>query len=138
MLCANVTAAKKRYQRAVYRWMAGYAVILFSCVWLIRHESGHKFLLYLWSVLPALPILGVMWEMSRYLRDETDEFQRWQVTQSILAGAAALLAAVTVNDFLRAFADSHGLPPFALYMIFFVAVGAVQLFHKITNRVSDE
>lgn len=122
----------------VYRWMAGYFVVLLGATWSLGHGGGHGWLVYFWSVLPALPILGVFWQMSLYLREETDEYQRWQVTQSLLVGAGCLLGSVMVNDFLRAFAHVAGLPPFVSFLIFFAGVALTQMVQRLTNRTSDE
>jgi hypothetical protein len=138
MLCANATDAKKRYQRAVYRWMATYTMVVFISAWFVKHDGGEKFYLYFWSVFPALPVLAIVFRMGRYLREEKDEYQRWMVMQSILVGTAGLLAAVVVNDFLRGFAHVAGLPPFAEFLIFAAGMGLTQLVQKLRNRASDE
>ncbi len=60
-------------------------------------ESGVY--LYFWSVVPAIPIVGVVLGMAKYLRDEKDEFQKQKVMRSMLVGTASLLVAVVVTTF---------------------------------------
>jgi hypothetical protein len=139
MFCKGSSSAKKRYQAAVLWFMACYFVVLFCSKWFVKHDGAERFYLYFWSVIPAIPIVAVIVRMGQYLREETDEYQRWLAMQSILVGAGALLAVTVVTDFLRAFAKVDGLPPFWGFVIFCVAMGASQAWQKLRNRsLSDE
>ncbi len=91
MFCKDQSAAKKRYERDVMRFMALYVVVILCAVWFVKHDGGEKFFLYFWSVIPAIPILAVMVRMGRYLQEEKDEYLRLMVMQAILVGTAALL-----------------------------------------------
>ncbi len=139
MFCKGSSSAKKRYQRAVWRFMACYVVVLFCSQWFVKHDGAERFYLYFWSVIPAIPIVAVIVRMGQYLREETDEYERWLKMQSILVGAGALLVVTVVTDFLRAFAKVDGLPPFCGFVIFGFAMGASQVWQKFRNRsLADE
>jgi hypothetical protein len=118
--------------------MAAYGVMLFGASWLVRHDGAEHFFLYFWSVIPAIPIIAVIARMGRYLQEEKDEFQRMIVVRAILVGTAALLAMLVVNDFLRAFAGSHALPPFVSFVVFCAAMGVAHGVQWLRNRVSDD
>jgi hypothetical protein len=138
MFCKGATTAKKAYQRSVLQFMACYAVVLFCSTWFVKHDGAEHFYLYFWSVIPAIPIVAVIWRMGVYLREEKDEYQRLLAMQSILVGTGALLATIVVNDFIRAFAKTQGLPPFWLFCIFCVGMGAAQAFLKLRNRAGAD
>jgi hypothetical protein len=130
--------AGKRYQRRVLTTMAVYAGLLVGSVYLIKHVHIQGLMLYVVAVVPAVPILAVFGWMGRYLQEETDEYQRWLVMQSILVGAALLLGAVVVSDFLRAFAATAGLSPFVGFLIFCGGMAGMQFIQRLRNRVSAD
>lgn len=137
MLCAK-TVASVRYRRDVQLLMAGYVGVLFLSSWMMKHHVEQGWWRYFWAVLPAVPILAVIVRMGVYLREETDEYVRLVRMRTILAGTGALLAGVTVSDFLRAFAHAPGFPPFVLFVIFGLAMGVMELMQWLRDRKSAE
>lgn len=137
MFCKGASPARKRYERDLFRFMAVYALLLFGCSWILHQHGAEHLTLYALSVLPALPVLAVIFRMGRYLREETDEYQRMLAMQAILVGTAALLGTLVVNDFLRAFAGSPALPPFVSFVLFCAGMGLTQLVQKLRDRVPD-
>jgi phosphotransferase system glucose/maltose/N-acetylglucosamine-specific IIC component len=138
MLCKNETGARKRYQRDVVRFMAAYIVVLLGSSWFVKHDGVEHFYLYFWSLIPALPIIAMILRMGRYLREETDEYQKLMRMRAILAGTAALLGALVVDDFLRAFAHAGGFPPFVLFIIFAIAMGTTESVQSLVNRARND
>lgn len=137
--CVGSSPAKKRYERDVIRWMGGYVVVLLLSAWMVKHgAAANGWAVYFWSVLPSVPVLGVMWRMGLYLREEKDEYLRWLTMQSILVGTAVLLSVVLVSDFLRAFAHVGALPPFAAYLIFAGGMAATQARQWLQNRTTTD
>jgi FtsH-binding integral membrane protein len=94
------TAAGRRYLRRFWPTMIAYVVVLFACIWAIKHWHPSGAALVVLSVLPALPILACIAVMGLYLVEETDEFLRQRIASSMLVGTGVLLAAVTVYGFL--------------------------------------
>lgn len=134
----NDTSAWKRCQRAVLQFMAAYVVVLLCSAWFVKHDGAEHFYLYFWSIIPAVPIIAAIVRMGRYLREETDEYQKLVRMRAILGGTAALLGALVVNDFLRAFAHVAGFGPFILFAIFALAMIATELSQRLANQVRDE
>lgn len=80
--------ASRRYVRAMWPLMVGYALLLSASVWLIRQGIDSLALKAAVALLPVLP-LGLLVRVAlRYLR-EVDELQRRIETESI--GIASLL-----------------------------------------------
>ena len=138
MFCKGSSVARKKYQADMMRLMAGYVVLVFSSALVVKHRHMNSFFMYFWAVLPAVPVLALIARMGAYLRTEKDEYQKLLIMQSLLVGTAALLGTLVVNDFLRSFAFSEGLPPFSSFVIFCVAMGITQLVQKLQNKAGGD
>ena len=122
--------AGRRYVRALLPIMAGYALLLFVSMGLLRHGIEALSLKALVAMLPMLPLALLVGVALRYLR-EIDELQRRIETESIgiasllvsllyFAGGLLQTAAVTALD-----ADAAMLWVFPLLMLFY---GAAKFF----------
>lgn len=83
--------ASRRYLRALWPIMIGYALTLFVSIWLVKRGIDSVPLRALVAVLPVLPIALLMRAALRYLR-EIDELQQRIETEAI--GIASLLVAL--------------------------------------------
>lgn len=137
MFCKVDTPARQRYQRDVRWLLLGYFVALFFSVWFVKHLAGPGVARYVWSILPTIPIAGIIARMGKYLHEETDEYMRLLQMNSILAGTGALLTALMISDFLRTFAHAPDFAPFVLFMCFAAGVAVMQLVQWTRNRVSS-
>jgi hypothetical protein len=91
--------------------------ILFALVTALSFRLGHPGVVfgYPLAVLPALPIIFALVCTGTYLAEETDEFQRSLLIQSLLGGIGVTLAATTVWGYLEHFV--HATPHFdAIYV----------------------
>jgi len=136
--CKGATPARKSYHRAVFRFLTAYMVVLLCSSWFVKHDGAERFYLYFWSLIPAIPIIAMILRMGRYLQEETDEYQKLVRMRAILVGTAALLGALVVDDFLRAFAHVNGFRPFVLFAIFALAMAITEAVQSITDRVRDD
>ena len=137
-ICGASTPAGKRYQRLAMVSMALYVALLFAAVSIVRHEHPHGWLLYTIALMPAVPILAMMSAMGMYLQEEKDEYLRLVTMRSLLAGTAALLGVLVVNDFLRAISGAGAIPPFSSWVIFCVAFAVAQAVQTRRDRVRDD
>ena len=135
MFCKSDTPASKRYQRDVRWLLVGYFVVLCGSAWFVKHGAGQGVARYVWSIVPTLPIIGIIVRMGKHLQEETDEYVRLLQMQAILAGTGTLLTAVVISDFLRAFAHAPDFAPFVLFFCFAAGMAAMQIVQWLRNRV---
>lgn len=80
-----------------------YLACMFAAVPLGRAVGAGSPWLWPVALLPAVPILAVIWAMARYLAEETDEFLRRRAIHASLIGSAAVLVLATVWGMLELF-----------------------------------
>jgi hypothetical protein len=125
------TAAGRRYLRRFFPAMAGYIVVLFASLWLIRTYGPTGPLLWMLGVAPAVPIIAVIAVMGLYLMEETDEFLRTVLVQSLLWGMGVTMAFCTAWGFLE---NVGVVAHFPLYLVFPVFCGAFGLAQPFVRR----
>jgi len=107
--------AMRRYQALFWPLMVVYGVVLYAVIKRFQTAPPTGAMRYLAAVAPALPLLGVIYAIGRYIIEETDEFARLKLVLSILGGLGVTLAVTTVWGFLEVFA---GVPHLTLYWVF--------------------
>ncbi|MBC7667549.1 hypothetical protein [Caulobacter sp. DWR2-3-1b2] len=125
MICdmKKASPAAKRYIARFAPAMAAYVGVLFASIWWIRHQDPHGPLLWLLAIAPALPIIAVIAIMGLYVVEETDEFQRSILVQSMLWGIGITLAGCTAWGFLENVELVAHLPLYMVFPIFCAAMG---------------
>ena len=74
---SRLTPAGRRYLMRFTPAMIAYVVVLFTVVWALKPAHAPTGpVVYALAVLPALPILAVIWAMGRFIVEETDEYLR--------------------------------------------------------------
>jgi len=123
MICSTSNPAQRRYVVRML-WAAGLC-ILFSLVTALGFKLGHLtgVLAYGTAILPALPIIGALVGTGFYLAEESDEFQRNLLVQSLLGGMGAVLSVSTVWGNLEDFAHAPHLDLIWVYPLFWLFVG---------------
>lgn len=110
--------AARRYMGLMGPTMALYVVVLLASIWALTTQALEGALRYAVAVAPALPISATVVLVGRYLAQETDEFLRSVVVQSILWGTALVLIATTIWGFLEETADAPHIPLYWVYPLF--------------------
>jgi hypothetical protein len=128
MQCYPATKAGRRYTRRLAPTMAIYLVFLFIAQWTFHHHHPTGFVVYLLAVLPALPLIGSLAIVGLYITEESDEFERSIVVQSMLWGLAGALAVSTVWGFLEDFANAPHVSTFYVYVCFWFFMAIAQPF----------
>ncbi|WP_232492617.1 hypothetical protein [Novosphingobium kaempferiae] len=100
--CGSLSPATRRYNRRAMAWSFAYMVLLFVAIAGAK-AGANGALLWLLAVLPALPILYLLWAMARYLVEETDEYLRMRVVTAALWATGLLLGLATLWGFLETF-----------------------------------
>jgi len=108
--------------------MSAYVLLLLSAISLHRQGFAGGPLGYLIALAPALAILGCIASVGLYLAEETDEFCRETLVQSLLWGTAATLSLATVWGFLETFDKAPHVPAWAATPLFAMAMGVAQVF----------
>ena len=122
MSCGLGNVAQTRY--AIRTWIGSGLVVLLAIAAkpASRFWHLHGVLAYLVAILPALPILWVLYATGAYLAEETDEFQRTVQVQCLLGGIGGTLAVTTVCAYLEDFARAPRLDMIWVYPIFWLFV----------------
>jgi CDP-diglyceride synthetase len=122
MFCSIKNPAQRRF--VVRCWLSALLVVLLAVAAAVAFKWGHLngVLAYPVAVLPALPIVWVLFETGRYLAVEKDEFQRNVLVQCLLGGIGGTLAATTVWGNLEDFAHAPHLHLVLVYLIFWIFV----------------
>jgi hypothetical protein len=114
--------------------MATYILFLFITVWTFHHHHPTGFVVYLLAVLPALPLIGSLVVVGLYIAEESDEFERSILVQSMLWGFGGALAISTIWGFLEDFAQAPHISTFYVYVFFWIFMGIAQPFIRMRYR----
>ena len=122
MWCLSSSPVQRRF--TIQMWIAACLCIVFALMAKLAFRLGHPptILAYPVAVLPALPIVGALVLTGTYLAEESDEFQRSLLIQSLLGGIGFTLAATTIWGNLENFV--HTVPHFDaiwVYPMFWLA-----------------
>ncbi|MBD3730074.1 MAG: hypothetical protein IE933_10245 [Sphingomonadales bacterium] len=125
--------AAKRYTRRLAVLMAIYLAVLFTAVWLFRHDLVSGPLAWPLAIAPALPIIGVFWAVMRFIVEEKDEFIRLLIVRQCMVATGFCLTIMTVWEFLQNF---DLVPPgnggFGAAFFWFIGLGVGALYNKVT------
>lgn len=125
--CGPASPAQKAYMRRFLPLMAVYVALLFSAVWLGKQYNATGLAAIALAILPALPLIGVVWALGRLIVEETDEYQRsLNIRQSLIA-TGFMLSVTSVWGFLESSGQVPHLPLYWAFIIwcFGLAIGSV-------------
>ena len=92
----------RRYTIRMLAFGAAYAVTLVGAIMIMKQPwapTGIPF--YLLAVLPALPVIGMIWTIMRLAVENEDEYQRFLFGKQILIATGLTLALATIWGFLE-------------------------------------
>ncbi len=119
-----------RYTIGFLFWMSLYmAAIVFDGFYFNRHSFGipQAPWLYVFAVMPALPIGGTIWVFLRFL-DESDEFVRAIMTRRFIIATGLTLFISIAWGFLQNYAGVWRCDLYNVYMLFWISFGVVSPF----------
>jgi hypothetical protein len=128
------TFAAKADALSLYRLaptLAIYLVFLFIAQWSFHHLHPTGLIVYVLAVLPALPLIGSLIVVGLYITEESDEFERSILVQSMLWGFGGTLAVSTIWGFLEDFANAPHISTFYVYVFFWIFMGIAQPFIRM-------
>ena len=136
--CKVASKAQRMYMRRMSQTVAGYLLVVLCTTYLVRHARVSGWSLYVFAVLPVLPVLRMLHVVALYMQEEGDEYQRLLLVRSILLAATALLVLTTVSDFLRSYTPVGAPPPFTQFVVFWLVFGLAQGMQQRASGGSDE
>jgi len=115
--------AERAYSWRVLPFMGAYVALLFAASWAAGawHPQG-PFAWFL-ALLPALPLVGVIWAMGRLLVEETDEYLRMLYVRQNLVAAGFTLTVTSVWGFLEQFDQVPHVPAYYTFIIWCAGLG---------------
>jgi len=134
MLCYPLSKAGRRYIYRLAPTMFLYVVFLFIAQRTFHHHHPTGWVVYLLAILPALPLVGSLAIVGLYIAEESDEFERSIIVQSMLWGLGAALSVGTIWGFLEDFAQAPHISMFYVYFCFWIVMGASQPIIRMRYR----
>ncbi|MDQ3140317.1 MAG: hypothetical protein M3Q15_06290 [Pseudomonadota bacterium] len=115
--------AQRAYIRRFIPLMLGYVLLLFAAVWLNRTMEPTGILAVALAVLPALPLIGVIWAMGRLVVEEKDEYQRSLTVRQFMIATGFMLAVTSIWGFLEGSGQVPDLPMYWAFIIWCAGLG---------------
>jgi hypothetical protein len=134
MPCLPNSKAGRRYIYRLVPTMALYLLFLFISKWMFHHLHPIGIMVYLLALLPALPLVGSLAVVGLYIAEETDDFERSIIVQSMLWGLGGALSVSTIWGFLEDFANAPHISSFYVYVFFWIFMGISQPFIRMRYR----
>jgi hypothetical protein len=129
-----MTKAGRRYIYRLAPTMAIYLVFLFIAQWTFHHVHPTGLVVYFLAVLPALPLIGSLAIVGLYIAEESDDFERSIIVQSMLWGLGGALSVSTIWGSLEDFASAPHLSTFYVFLFFWIFMGISQPFIRMRYR----
>ena len=134
IICMPLSKAGRQYIYRLLPTMIVYIAFLFIAQWTFHHLHPTGLLVYLLAVLPALPLIGSLAIVGLYIAEESDEFERSILIQSMLWGFGGALSISTIWGFLGEFAKAPPVSAFYVYLFFWIFMGISQPFIRMRYR----
>jgi hypothetical protein len=124
--------ANRRYNQRVLVLSALYAACLLGAVYGFKHHLLSGAVRYPAAVLPALPIIGIVAVIGRYLVEEQDEYLRMLMVRQTLWASGFALSAATIWGFLEGFELVRYAPAYYVAVLWFAGLGLGRLANRLT------
>lgn len=131
------TLAARRYIKRFVPTMIAYVVLVLATSLIVAklHPAGAA--LVALSILPALPILGILLVIGLYVREESDEYVRQRLVIAMLFGIGVVLAAATVLGFLQIYHAIGQIDVFWAFPLWCASWGLAQCAMAWRDRAGD-
>jgi hypothetical protein len=132
--CFFPTKASRSYQMRLLPTMLIYVLFVFITKWSFDHLHPTGLMVYLLAILPAVPLVGSIAIVGLYIAEESDEFQRSILIQSMLWGFGVALAVGSVWGYLEDFANAPRRSAFYAYLSFWIVSAISQSIIRLRYR----
>ncbi|MEQ1547680.1 MAG: hypothetical protein ABL918_03410 [Chakrabartia sp.] len=127
--CAS-TAQSAYNKRIVYLSLI-YCATLFASIWLVDTYDVQGPLLWILAIIPAAPVVGIIWAVSRLILDEKDEFLRQKTIYASLIATAISLTVATIWGFLEMFNLVPHIWMWAIMPVWAIGLGIAFVIEKV-------
>ena len=127
------SAANRAYVRRFIPMMLLYLLVLFGVVWLNDRFAPTGPLAALLAILPALPLVGVVWALGRLLVEETDEYLRSLTVRQFMIATGFMLCVTSIWGFLDAFGQVPHVPMYWAFIIWCVGLGVGSFINELRS-----
>ena len=125
--------AQRAYLRRFGPLMLLYVAFLFAAIRVNQVAAPTGILAVALAVLPALPLIGVVWSIFRLVTDETDEYQRSLVIRQILIATGLTLVVCCVWGFLETFGQVPHIPMYWAFIIWCAGLGVGSFVNELKS-----
>jgi hypothetical protein len=129
--CNN--AAQRAYQRRAVPLMGTYVVALVVAIVLHDRFAPTGPLAVALAILPALPLIGVIWAMGRLLVEEQDEYLRSLHVRQFMIATGFMLAVTCIWGFLETFELVPHVPMYWAFVIWCAGLGIGTLVNELRS-----
>lgn len=126
--------AGRRYIKRFIPTMVVYFLLVFGASYAFDELDLAGPVAWALAIAPAIPILGVIAIMGLYLKEETDEFQRNILVESMLWGFGLTMAVTSVWGFAEIYINAPALQAFWVFPMFCLGMGLSQPFVRRRYR----
>ena len=119
--------ALRRLRKRAVPVMVLYFVLFAFINWLFDRHAIRGVAAYVLAVLPALPLIGAIVLLGRYIREETDEFKRAVFTEALLWAVGVTMALTTAWGFIEMFIPNMHVPVLWTFPVFCVVATIAKL-----------
>ena len=131
------TPAARRYMQRFVPTMTAYVVLVLGTSLAVARFHPTGVALVVLSILPALPILGILLVIGLYVREESDEYVRQRLVIAMLFGIGVVLAAATVLGFLQVYHAIGQIDVFWAFPLWCASWGLAQCAMAWRDRAGD-
>lgn len=117
-------AYMRRYTIRIIGFGLVYVAFLFGAILSMKQPWAPQGpLAYLLAVLPALPVVGMIWTIGRLIVETDDEYQRYLFVKQTLIATGLTLAIATIWGFLENFDLAPHVPGYHVTVLWFAMIG---------------
>jgi hypothetical protein len=125
--------AQRAYARRFVPLIIAYAAALFVAIWLHDRMAPTGPLAVALAILPALPLIGVIWSMGRLLVEEQDEYLRSLHVRQFMIATGFMLAVTCIWGFLETFELVPHVPMYWAFIVWCAGLGIGTLVNELRS-----
>jgi hypothetical protein len=123
--------AQRAYTRRAVPLMIAYVATLTIAIWTHDRLAPSGPLAVALAILPALPLIGVVWALGRLLVEERDEYLRSLHVRQFMIATGFMLVVTCVWGFLETFALVPHVPMYWAFIIWCAGLGIGTLVNEL-------